>query len=324
MEIDKIDRQILFELDLDARKTNKEIGKKIKCSEAVVAYRIKRMQDSGIIEYFYTLVNGARLGLLYFRIYLRLQNISPEVEKKLIEGIASNPYTVWVVSVRGKYDLLVSMYAKSVEHFSKEFNKITKNFDQYILSKNICIVEEVQAYGRNHLTGEQRKEIRLIYGGSPRETGIAKKDLELLLKISKKGRMSIAEMARLSKASGETLRYRIKRLKEQGIILGFRALPNLKLCGYQHYIISLALHSITRPAQKRLADFCLRHPNILFYVKCIGSHEADLEIEVENESKFDSLLNELKGYFPDVIRDYEILSISRQHKFNYFSLSSPP
>lgn len=320
MELDKIDKGILFELDLNARKTNKEIGKTLKTSEAIVAYRIKRMTEKGVIDGFYTMVNGARFGLLYFRIYFRLQNIDLETEKKLIESFASNPYTTWVVSVRGRYDFVVSMYAKSVEHFSAELNRITKDFDNFILSKNISIVEQAQAFTRTHLKGDEGKEIKLLYGGSPKKSNTTKNDFELLRKISKHGRMPIAEMARFFNTSGETISYRIKKLKKQKVILGFRVLPNLKLAGYQHYIILLSLHSLTRADEKKLADFCLRHPNILFYIKCIGSHEADLEIEVENEEKFDSLFNELKRYFPSIIKDYEILSISQQHKFDYFGL----
>jgi DNA-binding Lrp family transcriptional regulator len=320
MAFDKTDKAILLELDLNARKTNKGIARKLKTSEAIVAYRIKRMSESGLIDCFYTMVNGARFGLLYFRIYIRLQNIDLKAEKELIGSFTANPYTSWIVSVRGRYDLVVSMYAKSVEQFSAELNRITKNFDSYILSKSISIVEEAQAYARTHLRGGEGKEIKLLYGGSPKKSETTGKDYELLKKISKRGRMPIAGMARLLKTNGEAIRYRIKKLKEQKVILGFRVLPNLKLAGYQQYIISLSLHSLTRPDERRLANFCLRHPNILFYVKCIGSHEADLEIEVENEEKFDSLFNELKGYFPKIIRDYEILSISQQHKFDYFSL----
>ncbi|MFH1587542.1 MAG: Lrp/AsnC family transcriptional regulator [Candidatus Diapherotrites archaeon] len=323
MELERLDRQILFELDFDSRQTNKEIAKKCRISEQVVAYRVNRMIQNGTIEYFYALVNGAKLGLMCFRIYLRLQSLSPEIESQIRQSILKNSYTIWLVSVRGKYDMLFAMYAKSIEQFSDLFNSITKDFDQYISNKNICVVEEAQAFGRNHLVGKKsEKEISLIYGGSPKEHPLDSLDFTLLSNLSKGGRIPTTELAKVTGINGETIRYRLKKLVKAGVVLGFRALPDLKKVGYLKYVISLRLFSATAKRKRELAGFCREHPNVLFLVKCIGDHEIDLEIEVEKESDFDSLLNGLKKNFNDIIRDYEILSISGEHKFNYFDLKS--
>lgn len=321
MPLDKLDKQILLELDLDSRQTNKAIAKKLKASEQVVSYRINRMTETGIIEYFYALVNGARLGLLSFRIYLRLHSTNPKIEAELISSIIKNNFTTWIVSVRGKYDLVVSTYARSIEHFSELYDSLIKDFDKFILNKNICIVEEVQAFGRAHLIEQKgEKEIKMVYGGTPKKINVDSTDVKLLSKLSKMGRVSVTELSKDTGINCETIRYRLKKLSSAGIILGFRALPNLKKEGFLKYIVSLYLFSTSQKKLGKLAGFCAEHPNVLYFVKCIGDHEVDLEIEVEEESDFDLLLNVLKTNFHDLIRDYEILSISKEHKFNYFDL----
>ena len=54
MKIDLKDKKILYELDLDCRQSNTQIGKKVGLKKDVVAYRIKRMQDEGVLLNFWT------------------------------------------------------------------------------------------------------------------------------------------------------------------------------------------------------------------------------------------------------------------------------
>jgi Lrp/AsnC family leucine-responsive transcriptional regulator len=53
-KIDLKDRKILYELDLDARQSLTQVGKKVGLKKDIVSYRIKRMQDEGIIKNFWT------------------------------------------------------------------------------------------------------------------------------------------------------------------------------------------------------------------------------------------------------------------------------
>ncbi len=62
VDIDLKDRKILYELDLDCRQSNTQIGKKVGLKKDVVSYRIKRMQDEGIIRNFLTAINTFKLG----------------------------------------------------------------------------------------------------------------------------------------------------------------------------------------------------------------------------------------------------------------------
>jgi len=49
VDIDLKDRKILYHLDLNCRQSNAQIGKKVRLSKEVVNYRIKRMEEEGII-----------------------------------------------------------------------------------------------------------------------------------------------------------------------------------------------------------------------------------------------------------------------------------
>ncbi|MCH8022562.1 MAG: winged helix-turn-helix transcriptional regulator [Thaumarchaeota archaeon] len=50
--LDKLDRKILFELDLNSRIPTTKLAKKLKVSREVVDYRIKRLTDNKYIRTF--------------------------------------------------------------------------------------------------------------------------------------------------------------------------------------------------------------------------------------------------------------------------------
>ena len=62
IKIDLKDRKILYQLDLNSRQSLTQIGKNVGLKKDVVSYRIKRLQDEGVIK-----------DLLYscYRIYLQ-------------------------------------------------------------------------------------------------------------------------------------------------------------------------------------------------------------------------------------------------------------
>jgi Lrp/AsnC family leucine-responsive transcriptional regulator len=58
IKLDLKDRKILYELDLDARQPLTRIGKKVGLSKDVVSYRMKKLQDEGIIKNYYTVIDA--------------------------------------------------------------------------------------------------------------------------------------------------------------------------------------------------------------------------------------------------------------------------
>ena len=83
-KIDLKDRKILYELDLDARQSLTKVGKKVGLKKDVVSYRIKRMQDEGIIKNFWTAINTFKLGYNVFRIYINFQYMSTNIKYEII------------------------------------------------------------------------------------------------------------------------------------------------------------------------------------------------------------------------------------------------
>ena len=142
VNVDLKDKKILYELDRNSRQTNKQIAKKVGLSEQVVGNRIRRLQDLDIIEYFFVKTNPSVLGYMHIKIYLRLHNITKEKEEELLNDLNNQKNIYWLSSLRGKYDLVASIYVKNIADFSKKYEDIFGKWRDYILERNVIVLVE--------------------------------------------------------------------------------------------------------------------------------------------------------------------------------------
>ena len=80
-------------MDLNARATNSQIGKRLRINKNVVNYRIKNLEKRGIIKGYNTVINVLGLGYLGHRLYLKLQYADKKAEKRIMDYIRKYPYT---------------------------------------------------------------------------------------------------------------------------------------------------------------------------------------------------------------------------------------
>ena len=83
---DKKDFLILHELDRNARASYSEIGKKTRCSPEVAFYRVKKLEEAKIITQYQLMINLAKLGIIQFKIYLKLQHITSAKLEEIINS----------------------------------------------------------------------------------------------------------------------------------------------------------------------------------------------------------------------------------------------
>ena len=81
--LDKKDKQILLELDLNARIPLTQLAKKVNLSPQTTKYRMEQLEKKGIIKRYVTFFDVSKFGYLYYRLYIRLENTTTEEEKEI-------------------------------------------------------------------------------------------------------------------------------------------------------------------------------------------------------------------------------------------------
>ncbi len=112
MKIDNINKQIIFLLQKDARKTYKEIAAELKRSETTIRDRIKAMERVGIIQGYTALIDKTALGLNFFSMILANPISSSELDS-ITDKIKNVKNVLRVYQISGNKRLAIFMVAPS-------------------------------------------------------------------------------------------------------------------------------------------------------------------------------------------------------------------
>src|SRR3989344_5144730 len=156
-KLDLKDRKILYELDLNARRTDKEIAKKVGLRRESTRYRIQKLIDEGYINYFMTILNSMKLGYDWYRTFFKFQNITLEKEKEIIDWLKER--ASWITKVEGKWDLNTGIFCKNIYEFKDIINQFLVEFSSYINRYEFSIVTRMWHYHRDYLIENKNKTL---------------------------------------------------------------------------------------------------------------------------------------------------------------------
>ena len=132
-DLDKKDRQILFELDKDGRQPINEIARKTQVSRDVVRYRIQQMEKRDFIKGYIAVIDFTKLGYQAVRLYLKLQNTTFKIEEDIINYLKSKDEVIIVYRNDGDYTLAMGLLVKDLREYQKVYQDILKKYRQYIV-----------------------------------------------------------------------------------------------------------------------------------------------------------------------------------------------
>jgi Lrp/AsnC family transcriptional regulator for asnA, asnC and gidA len=133
-KIDDLDLTILSELSEDAAISVPKLSKKIKVNSSVVYSRIKRLIKHKLIERYTIVVNDAELGFGVKALTginmdsKKRDNVINELFK--IDGVRE------IAEVTGRFDILVTMYARSLDEMHKIVSEKIGRIDGVLSSES--------------------------------------------------------------------------------------------------------------------------------------------------------------------------------------------
>jgi Lrp/AsnC family transcriptional regulator, leucine-responsive regulatory protein len=321
--LDTKDRKILSELDFNARQSNSEIARKVGLSKEVVNYRIKNLEKDGIITGYYAVLNIAKLGYMFCRIFLRLQNFNPKVEQELLEYSRKNKRIGWIIRTQGPFDLALVIFAKNINEFKNVSDEICWKFGSYFQSKFVSIATKIYHYKHKYLfESDKSNDAEWVLGGNI-ESGCDKLDdidTKILGMLSKDGRMPLLKMSENLGLTPNTAKYRLKRLVDNNVILGFRAGIDIKKLKYQRYKVLLTLQNTTKEDHMKLIEFLRRSPHVVYITEAVGKADLEFEMDVFDIEALHSLINKMRQEFSEILKDHEACLTCKEEGINYFPL----
>ena len=318
--LDLKDRKILYELDLNARQSDSEIAKKVGLTRDSVRYRINKLVENGYINYFMTLLNSMKLGYDWYRTFFKFQNLTIEKEKEIIDYLKER--ASWISKVEGIWDLNTGIFVKNVYEYRDLINEFLLKYSSFIERYDVSIVTREWSYHRDYLLNKKQKTSKpILMGFDPQKQYqieiIDETDYKILKTILKNARMKTIDIARDIKTTEMVVRYRLKNLIKNGIIIGFKPFLNVHKLGYTYFKLHLTLQNLTPEKKKSIVNYIHQHPNTVHMTELVGGADLEAEFQVKTNEDFYAHVQELRLKFGDIIRDYEFMQYTQEYKFTY-------
>jgi Lrp/AsnC family transcriptional regulator, leucine-responsive regulatory protein len=122
--LDKLDRSILRSLQLDGRATYDQIAESVGLSPSAVLRRVKRLEESGVIDRYVALVKPEGVGLaLTAYLNVRLEKHTESHKRNPMDlfraSVQTWPEVVECAALTGEMDYLLRVVVQDMAHYSR-------------------------------------------------------------------------------------------------------------------------------------------------------------------------------------------------------------
>jgi Lrp/AsnC family transcriptional regulator, leucine-responsive regulatory protein len=314
--LDKIDKKILSELDLNSRQPISIIAKRLKLSRTIVEYRMQQLEKLGVIRGYVAFLDPYKFGFASWKVYFKFQNMNKEIEKEIHDYLGKQKNIWWVISTMGSYDLMFCVLAKNAYDFYESLMNFQQKFNKIVLE--IAITNHINSHFFNRGYLKKIKGGKVIGDTFTKKPSIEKLDqidYKILKVVSEKARMPSTEIAKKLKTTPAVIIHRLKNLEKKALFVHYILNLDVKRFGYEFYKVMITLKDFTKQDLNSLKEFFKNHPNIENNSQSYGPWNMEFEMEVENYQMFNQVLDELRGNFSNIITKINYVLIKKEEHF---------
>jgi Lrp/AsnC family transcriptional regulator for asnA, asnC and gidA len=159
--------------------------------------------------------------------------------------------------------------------------------------------------------------IEMTFGEELEEIKLKKIDMEILRYLANNARIKLIDLAKKLNVSITVIRYRLRQLEKNKVILGYKYALNPKLLGYETCKAFISFKEITDEKRKILINYCKLNPNVINIVLTTGSWDMEIEFEAKNFEEYYRIMNDIQEKHNDIIKSYESVLFSSEPKQSF-------
>jgi DNA-binding Lrp family transcriptional regulator len=314
------EREILVYVQHRADLAISEVARYLGYSEASVRRSFQRLIDGNVLARR-AFIDLYRLGFSKHAFFFSLSETSASARKKVLDYLLSHPQIAYVAEVGGDFRFKADICTRKQPELREFLRTFSASFGDILRDKAFAQLLEQVEMGIKCVSQRRLPVVELAMGVSDVVEVIDDADHAILMRLSEIGEQSFSDVARKLGMPLATFTYRVENLRRKKILLGFRYVingPALGLADYFHLVYTKGLRDDTRA---RLFNFCRDHPDIRYFVPCIGSWDFEIGSNLLTAERVGTITDQLYEVGGDSILRIQALPLYRVNKVSNYPLS---
>jgi len=312
-KLSKKDKRILHELERDSRQSISAIANKVGLSKEVVNYRIRRMEGQKLIKGYPAVIDTSRLGYSVYRVLLDLKDV--EDEKAIIDELKKLDFVGWLVFIEGRWDIVLLLWAKDLLDFKKKYEKIISTCKGKIKDKIVSPVFNIH-HLKHNLLYDTKDSSEIMFGTEDEMIETDDTDKEIFRMLSLNSRAPLIDMAKRCSSSPNVIKYRIRRLEDEKVIIGYTVNIDMSVLGYSHFKVMLDLESFE--SINRIMYYLKVQRNVIYITESFGLGDIEFEALFRTSRDLNDFIKAMKRELPGVIKSHDVILTYSEELIRYF------
>ncbi len=132
-KLDDKDWEILRAISHDARMPISRIARHVGLKRETVKYRLKKLSASGVVKYFLTFLDFAKIGYsVWGYMLISFKDLDAKSEDEFDKYVKANPHIIFAYKALGEWDYGIEFFAKTPQQLYEIQLDLKKKFAKII------------------------------------------------------------------------------------------------------------------------------------------------------------------------------------------------
>lgn len=295
------ERKVVFSAQFHARSSIADLSRRTGLRSHTVRYALDQLRERRVLKP-YSFIDSENLGYAAYNLFCALSSHRADVRERFERTLSEHQNVSGAYRIGGDFHYRIVILARTTCELLEIMDAILGTFGEIVFERSFVIRCGAWLFSRKYLSPKGKAEKPLYVEPKSGVKSIDTTDFQILRSLGEEGEWQIAPLAAKLKLPVSTLEYRVRRLEKEGIVKGWVYSIDASSFGMLDYRLLVTMKQIDEATRQSFFTFCARHPNFYTLVRCIGSWDYEIGVEVESQERVIDIVQNIYEAFSNTVR----------------------
>lgn len=318
MRLSDKEAAVLASAEFRAQDPVENFRKETGLRDHTVRYALRRLIERKVIHPV-PFINLHRLGYTVYTVMFSAAADRRSSKENLLNSLLAAPHVLWIGEFGGEYQYGIGFCCRHFSELITYMRELSKKHEQIFFDKAISVQISSTVFPRRYLW---RKKLNIAPLTSTfSKDGVYEADLldqRILSGLTSYSLLSHRQLALKLGIPLSTLELRIKKLHENGVILGNIFGIDTEALGRESFKLLVYTKGLDLNFTAELHKFCMNRSEVTHLIDLLGVWGYEIGVEVLHGKQVTTIIQDLYDAFPGLINTIRPLTKFRYPKFRFF------